>query len=257
MKRLTSAAVAFLVLGGTAAGGGGDAKREMKLLEGTWKVTAAEVSGKRVGLEKLGVDQIVFAGGRVLWKNQGKEVANFAYSVDPGRTPKEMNLLKEKERQTLPSIYALDGDELKWCLPMASATEKVRLRRPESFETKDAPLILLTGKREQASRRADRGREKIIGRVALFTTPAAVGIVVPDGHEECAFLAGPEVFREEPNPCSPTMPSFPGRSAWACFWACGASSGRASARPRGPRGGASVCSLSPFWPLAPPPSWPR
>jgi uncharacterized protein (TIGR03067 family) len=152
MNRLASAAVAFLVLGGTAAGGG-DAKKEMKNLEGTWKVTDAEVAGKKVGPEKLGVEQIVFAGGRVLLKNQGKEVAVFAYSVDPGRTPREMDLLKEKERQTLPTIYALDGDELKWCMPLATATEKVRLRRPESFETKDQPLILLTARREK--KRAD------------------------------------------------------------------------------------------------------
>jgi uncharacterized protein (TIGR03067 family) len=148
MKNVASVAAAFLLLSGLAVAGG-DAKRETKLLEGTWKVTAAEVSGENVGLEKLGVDQILFKGDRVVLKNRGKDVAAFVYTVDPGRKPKEVTLLKEQEKQSLPCIYAVDGDELKWCMPLPVATKKVRLQRPESFATKDRPVMLLTARREK------------------------------------------------------------------------------------------------------------
>jgi uncharacterized protein (TIGR03067 family) len=146
MKPLLAAA--FLLLCGLAAAGG-DAKKEAKLLEGTWKVLTAEVAGENVGLEKLGVEQILFKGDRVVLKNRGKDVAAFVFTVDPGRKPREMTLLKEKEKQTLPCIYSLEGDELKWCVPLASAADKVRLQRPDSFATKDRPVMLLSAKREK------------------------------------------------------------------------------------------------------------
>jgi uncharacterized protein (TIGR03067 family) len=148
MKRHLWVAVALLGLCGLAVAGG-EAKKDAKLLEGTWKVVTAEVGGEKVALEKLGVEQILFKGDRVVLKNHGKEVAAFAYTVDPSQKPKAMTLVKEKENQSLPCIYAVNGDELKWCMPLAAAKEKVRLRRPETFETKDLPVMLLIAKREK------------------------------------------------------------------------------------------------------------
>jgi uncharacterized protein (TIGR03067 family) len=153
MKRLPFVAPALLVLCGIAAAGG-DAKqekikRETKLLEGTWKIVAAEIAGMNIGGQKLGIEQLVFANGRVVLKKEGKDAGNYAYTVDPGRMPKEMNWLKDKDGGPLPCIYTLEGDDLKVCMPIPNVIEKIRSQRPNSFETKGRPFLLLTGKREK------------------------------------------------------------------------------------------------------------
>src|SRR4051794_37076477 len=113
----TSATAALLLWCGIA-GAGDDARRESKLLEGTWKITAAEVGGRKVESAKLGVDQIAFAGDRVILKNGGKDVATHAFTLDPARKPKQMNWREEKGRTAVPLIYELDGDTLKLCRPL-------------------------------------------------------------------------------------------------------------------------------------------
>jgi uncharacterized protein (TIGR03067 family) len=153
MNSLTIVAVALLLLVGIAAAVG-DAKQdkvkqETKLLEGTWKITAAEAGGRNVEPEKLGVEQVIFAGDRVLLKRQGKEVGNYAYTVDPAKKPKQMNWLEGKDRVAVPLIYEVDGDDLKLCRPTPTSVEFIRNRRPGGFVTKGQPMILLTGKREK------------------------------------------------------------------------------------------------------------
>ena len=129
-----------------------DAKDEMKKLEGPWKVASAEIDGNAFDAKKLGMTGLLVAEGKLIFQNDGKDVMAFAFTVDPSRKPKAMDWVKDKESITLPTIYALDGDELKMCMPLLprkGSGDKVDIKRPESFDTKGKPVLTILLKREK------------------------------------------------------------------------------------------------------------
>jgi uncharacterized protein (TIGR03067 family) len=132
-------------------------KEEVKKLEGSWKVVSAEAGGKKVEVTDMGIDQIVIKGDRFALKFKGKEVQEWGYQIDLSQKPKAMTWVKEvkdgktKVKAYFPAIYALKGDELKLCFPLAPTDkEKAKgLKRPRSFETKGQPIALLVATREK------------------------------------------------------------------------------------------------------------
>jgi hypothetical protein len=56
------------------------------------------------------------------------------------------------EKESLPCIYALKEEELKLAMPFVpkGRNSGERLLRPESFETKDKPVMVLTAKRRKS-----------------------------------------------------------------------------------------------------------
>jgi len=95
-----------------------DAKDEIKKLEGAWKVASAEADGKPFEVKNLGMSQMVVRDGKLIFRNEAKELMSFTFTVDPAKKPKHMDWKKEGEPNPLPTIYALDGDELKLCFPL-------------------------------------------------------------------------------------------------------------------------------------------
>jgi len=146
MRCLCCAVLVFVLSCGICTGG--DAKQETKLLQGTWKITSAEISGMRINTAKLGAEQIVFVDDRVILKNQGKDVAIYTFTLDPTRKPKQMDWREAKGRETIPLICEVNGDMLKLCRPAPSSTEGMG-QRPASFETQGLPVLLLIGQREK------------------------------------------------------------------------------------------------------------
>jgi len=123
---------------------------EMKRLEGSWKLVSLEAGGKK-GLSGEGraFDKIVIAGGKLTMSNS--PFTNLPVKIDATQKPKSIDLLLPKEAGGKPwyGIYSLDGDELKLCLIVVKKGEASDARRPDTFETKDKPLMLLTLKREK------------------------------------------------------------------------------------------------------------
>jgi uncharacterized protein (TIGR03067 family) len=129
-----------------------DARDEIKKLEGAWKVASAEIDGNSADGKKFGITGLIISGGKLNFQNDGKDVMAFMFTVDPTKKPKAMDWVKDKNSITLPTIYSLEGDELKMCMPLLpkkGSGEKVDVKRPENFDTKGKPVLTLTLKREK------------------------------------------------------------------------------------------------------------
>lgn len=123
------------------------AKKELKALQGTWKVTTAEQDGDPL-------DRII--GGTLTVKDNNFTIATVDkvelkgdLILDPTKMPKYINfahqdgVLKDKTWQ---GIYELKGDVLKLCYAEADSDKE----RPSEFKTlKKSRLLLIEMKREK------------------------------------------------------------------------------------------------------------
>jgi uncharacterized protein (TIGR03067 family) len=127
-----------------AAPGGETVQQEMKKLQGTWKVTRFEVGGKDQTAQ--GPKEIVIKGDEL----QGL-APNVKFRIDPTKKPKTLDLIdRDDAKKIFPLIYELKDDELKIVIPLVPAGKGETPKRPDSFETKDRPLALITAKREKS-----------------------------------------------------------------------------------------------------------
>ena len=133
-----------LLIGPDAIGGGGEAKDEMKKLEGTWVVQTANFSGKELPAAKGGAgSKMEFKGERIHTSAFGGQEQDLIYRIDPSKNPKTMNFahLGEKARANEPgeigqAIYELKGDSLTICIGPPD-------RRPTAFGQKGTATIVL------------------------------------------------------------------------------------------------------------------
>jgi uncharacterized protein (TIGR03067 family) len=123
------------------------AKKELKALQGAWKVVAAEHDGEPL-------DRIV--GGTMTVKDNNFDIKTAGGTelkgdliLDPAKSPKRIDLahqdgpLKDKTWQ---GIYELKGDTLKICYAEADSEKE----RPSEFKTlKNSRLLLVELKREK------------------------------------------------------------------------------------------------------------
>jgi uncharacterized protein (TIGR03067 family) len=89
--------------------------REQEKLQGTWGFTELTEGGRK-GQEKDIELKLVFKGNTVTFTGKGKSLQG-TYVVDPGQKPRTMDITYEKdgEKLTVPMIYELEGDTLKFC----------------------------------------------------------------------------------------------------------------------------------------------
>jgi uncharacterized protein (TIGR03067 family) len=119
------------------------ARAEVKKLQGTWKVVGGESGGKKLPADQAGFDAISFEGYTALL-HQGKQRLSFGLVLDPGKTPKRMDLIG---KATLPCVYALDGDRLQLALP--ARDKDGSFTRPETLDTAQSKGHLLIAERQQ------------------------------------------------------------------------------------------------------------
>jgi uncharacterized protein (TIGR03067 family) len=118
-------------------------KKELKKLQGTWKVIRFEAGGKDETAK--GPKEIVIKGDEL----RGL-APNVKFRIDPAKKPKTLDLIdKGDPKRIFPLIYELKDDELKIVIPLVRAGKGEAPKRPDSFETKDKPLALITAKREK------------------------------------------------------------------------------------------------------------
>lgn len=127
--RQTSALIALLVLVGFAAA---DDKKDVKGLQGTWKMSEVSVAGKKADIPKDVETFYIFSGDKVTMKDKGKPDKKGTFSVDSSKKPKQIDLVGEPNdaKQKMLAIYELKGDTLK----IAWGLTNLDKQRPASFD---------------------------------------------------------------------------------------------------------------------------
>jgi RNA polymerase sigma factor (sigma-70 family) len=97
---------------------------DKQAIQGTWQVTTVEAKGKEDPdkggvLAKIATQKWVFTADKVTVRMPGKkDVPAAAYTLDPSKTPKEIDVTPEKGKGELgQGLYSLEGDVLKLCFP--------------------------------------------------------------------------------------------------------------------------------------------
>ncbi len=119
-----------------------DAEKELRHLEGTWKVVSREVDGNKVAdadLKKLTLN--IAAGGKAALLSDGTAIAKADVTVFPAKKPKEIDLLiaeGENKGQIARGIYELKDDTLRICYAQPGRD------RPTEFASKPGSGNTLT-----------------------------------------------------------------------------------------------------------------
>src|SRR5262249_46359463 len=123
------------------------ADKEMLGMEGTWKVIASELSGRKLDERDFRIQTIIVRARKITLKTEGLENEPDPFTVDPSKDPKAINLVNPQDKTPIPAIYSRDGKEMKICMPVAPENGK-DLARPTSFETKGKSWMLLVLRRQ-------------------------------------------------------------------------------------------------------------
>lgn len=110
-------------------------EKELKQLEGTWRVIKVNYQGK----DSEATDILVFSGKKLSLtlgafpdKNGKPIVQESVISLlDPSKKPKWMDIIRGKEQASVPGIFELDGDKLKIATAINSKKD-----RPTEFKSK-------------------------------------------------------------------------------------------------------------------------
>jgi len=142
-------AACLVVMAGVAADD--DGKADMRKLEGTWEVVSIEAGGKKVDAGKGAPERVVIKDGKATFFAEGKEMPTFKdlkLELDAKKKPRAVDLVRG-EKESLPCIYEVTAESLKLAMPLVPRDRKPgeALPRPESFDTKDKPVMVLTAKR--------------------------------------------------------------------------------------------------------------
>jgi uncharacterized protein (TIGR03067 family) len=110
-------------------------EKEIKKLQGTWRFTNFEFSGRQYGAEigaKLGNPRLVIKGKKLTVQSRG-QTTTINLKVNPKKQPKELDAvpLLFGGRGASPGIYVLEGNTLKICLP------RLGNQRPANFNTQN------------------------------------------------------------------------------------------------------------------------
>jgi uncharacterized protein (TIGR03067 family) len=91
------------------------AKKDLKLLQGTWTMTALEVNGQDVSIDKLEGTTVTIKGDRYEVTVKGKK-HGCTLKLDPAKDPKEVDMVFSEPGgadKVNKGIYKVDGDTLK------------------------------------------------------------------------------------------------------------------------------------------------
>ena len=112
-------------------------KKDLKNLQGKWRLSAVEKGGESVDLPPF--DPFVFKEQKILSKD--KEHASF--KLDVGTDNSIIDLTMVEGDRKIEGIYTLDGDEFKMCLFMGDGASE----RPSKFNS-EGGCVIVTMKRE-------------------------------------------------------------------------------------------------------------
>ena len=129
-----------------------DAKADLAKLDGSWEIVAIEAGGMKMDARKGAPEKAVVREGKATFFTDGKEIPTFKdmrLDLDPKKTPRSVDLVRN-EKEKSPCIYEIKGGRMgkspcPWVPKEGKTGEK--LPRPESFDSKDKPVMVMTLKR--------------------------------------------------------------------------------------------------------------
>jgi uncharacterized protein (TIGR03067 family) len=110
-------------------------------LQGAWQAQSLEADGKPAPAEDVARMRFTFQGDKLLMRGNSRNDREdeCPYTIDPGKSPKQLDFTPPRAPQPIQAIYEVKGDELKVCLRHASSTEG----RPTEFATKQGTRLVL------------------------------------------------------------------------------------------------------------------
>jgi uncharacterized protein (TIGR03067 family) len=130
--------------------------KELKLLEGTWRVVSIVQGGKEQPEDTLG-ETMTFEGGKLTERgNQADDKDEpRQFRLDPTCSPRVIdfdaanNNFRDAD-EVVEGVYRLDGDTLVVCINWESGRGAVKGNRPTALESKEGtPARLITLKRQK------------------------------------------------------------------------------------------------------------
>ncbi|MBY0455808.1 MAG: protein kinase, partial [Gemmataceae bacterium] len=106
-----------------------EGQSEKERLQGTWIAISLESQGKFLPVNPTGDLSLVIAGSQMRLTMRGNPAGGGAFTLDPSRTPKEIDVNEVDGKGRLLGIYRLEGDRLTLCLGDTGGP------RPTMFET--------------------------------------------------------------------------------------------------------------------------
>jgi uncharacterized protein (TIGR03067 family) len=122
--------------------GAEDAAQDQQKMQGTWQVVSAAREGKEMPEELRKTLRFVVKDDTITIKGrQGGEGDKATFKLDPGKTPKTIDLLNPQHSQSpIQGIYEIKGDTLRFCMGRPGQA------RPAEFPAKpgnDVRLMVL------------------------------------------------------------------------------------------------------------------
>ena len=121
---------------------------DLKAMEGTWKVEAAEAGGQKIEAADLMTLVVKITGARYEVRVKDK-IDGGTLALDEKQTPKTLDATDtegDDVGKVVKAIYEIAGDTMKVCYTLDGG------ERPKEFATKEgSPVLLLTYKREKAA----------------------------------------------------------------------------------------------------------
>ena len=122
------------------------AKKELARFQGTWRLVAREIEGKKAtpGAVKAADATLTFKGAEVTFRSQGEDIWTATLKLDPTRSPKRIEVTQltgPEKGKTGKAIYKLEGDRLTVCFSFADL--------PTDFTTEDTDRALVVYQREK------------------------------------------------------------------------------------------------------------
>jgi len=142
MRARTIFAALFLA-GLVLATAGADDKKagddaDKAALQGTWQAVSSEMDGDKQPEDEVKLYTLVFSGDKLVVNKAGDCVMEGTVTLDAAQDPKHLDLKLEKNPgnpddvgKTMPGIFAVKGDELKWCFTLPGGGTE----RPKEFKT--------------------------------------------------------------------------------------------------------------------------
>lgn len=124
-----------------------NAQKDLKKLQGDWKLVSIEVNGQQVPQEQFQGARVTFKGNKIINKF-GERTNEGTISLDPSKKPKQYDGTgKDQAGKETKSrgIYEIEGDALKFCFTRGGG------ERPTKFSTKGGtqqqPIMMTVLKR--------------------------------------------------------------------------------------------------------------